>query len=69
MVAELKRPPHDCLTADQLAERWGKSKCQICRMNQDPQHPLKASAFSRRPLFFHIDLVRNIEAGKAKISD
>ena len=57
---------HNCLTADQLAARWGKSKATIHRMNADPDHPLKSSAISRRPLYFPLPLIRNIEEGHAR---
>lgn len=58
-----------CITAAELAKRWGKSRWAISAMNRDPQHPLKASAFSRRPLYFPLQLVENIERGLARYSE
>jgi len=57
-------PP--CITAAELAKRWGKTKWTIHRMNQDPEHPLKAAAFSKRPLYFPLRLVEAIESGAVR---
>lgn len=62
MVAILNPTP-DCLTTEQLAVRWGKSRDTIFRMNADTRHPLKCASFSRRPLMFPMRLVRGIEEG------
>jgi hypothetical protein len=59
-------PARNWLTTDELAKRWGKSKYTIWRMNDDPDHPLKAAAFSRKPLYFPMRLITAIEEGYAR---